>query len=93
MPKFKIPKPKLNAKTHIAMGLAFLVITLLLAAVSLQLVPDRLGAVRESRATLAQTVAINSSAFIVKPVEIRRRRILSRRSPRSLPLYESPVTA
>lgn len=66
MPKFKIPKLKLNAKTHIAMGLAFLVVTLLLAAVSLHLVPDRLGAIRESRATLAETIAINSSAFIVK---------------------------
>jgi hypothetical protein len=30
MPKFKIPKLKLNAKTHIAMGLAFLVVTLLM---------------------------------------------------------------
>ncbi len=66
MPKFKIPKLKLNAKTHIAMGLAFLVVTLLLAAVSLQLLPDRIGAIRASRATLAETVAINSSAFIVK---------------------------
>jgi PAS domain S-box-containing protein len=66
MPKFKIPKLKLNAKTHIAMGLAFLVVTLMLAAVSLHLVPDRLGAIRESRATLAETIAINSSAFIVK---------------------------
>ena len=66
MAKFKIPKLKLNAKTHIAMGLAFLVVTLLLAAVSLQLIPDRMGAIRESRATLAETVAINSSAFIVK---------------------------
>jgi signal transduction histidine kinase/HPt (histidine-containing phosphotransfer) domain-containing protein/ActR/RegA family two-component response regulator len=66
MPKLKIPKLKLNAKTHIAMGLAFLVVTLLLAAVSLQLVPDRLGAIRASRATLAETVAINSSAFIVR---------------------------
>ena len=65
MPRFKIPKLKLNAKTHIAMGLAFLVVTLLLAAVSIQLVPDRIGAIRESRATLAETVAINSSAFIV----------------------------
>jgi len=64
MPKFKIPK--LNAKTHIAMGLAFLVVTLMLAAVSLHLIPDRLGAIRQSRATLAETVAINSSAFIVK---------------------------
>jgi len=70
MPKFKIPKfklmPKLNAKTHIAMGLAFLVVTLLLAAVSLHLIPDRIGAIRQSRATLAETVAINSSAFIIK---------------------------
>ena len=70
MPKFKFPKlklmPKLNAKTHIAVGLAFLVVTLLLAAVSLQLVPDRIAAIRESRATLAETIAINSSAFIIK---------------------------
>jgi PAS domain S-box-containing protein len=66
MPKLKLPKLKLNAKTHIAMGLAFLVITLLLAAVSLRLIPDRIGAVREGRAALAETVAINSSAFIVK---------------------------
>jgi len=66
MPKFKIPKLKLNAKTHIAMGLAFLVVTLLLAAVSLHLIPDRNGAIRESRATIAETVAINSSAFIIK---------------------------
>ncbi len=70
MPKFKLPKlklmPKLNAKTHIAIGLAFLVVTLLLAAVSLQLVPDRIAAIRESRATLSETVAINASAFIIK---------------------------
>ena len=66
MPKLKIPKLKLNAKTHIAVGLAFLVVTLMLAAVSLHLVPDRIGAIRESRATLAETVAINSSAFIIK---------------------------
>ena len=70
MPKFKFPKlklmPKLNAKTHITMGLAFLVVTLLLAAVSLQLVPDRIAAIRESRATLSETIAINASAFIIK---------------------------
>jgi PAS domain S-box-containing protein len=66
MRKFKIPKLKLNAKTHIAMGMAFLVVTLLLAAVSLHLIPDRIGAIRESRATIAETVAINSSAFIIK---------------------------
>ena len=70
MPKFKFPKlklmPKLNAKTHIAMGMAFLVVTLLLAAVSLQLVPDRNASIRESRAKLAETIAINGSAFIIK---------------------------
>jgi hypothetical protein len=66
MPKFKIPKLKLNAKTHIAMGLAFLVVTLLFAAVSLHLIPDRIGAIREGRASLSETVAINTSAFIIK---------------------------
>ena len=56
----------MNAILGFTDGLAFLVITLLLAAVSLQLIPDRMGAIRQSRATLAETVAINSSAFIVK---------------------------
>ena len=54
----------LNAKTHIALGQCFLLMTLLLAAVALGLVPDRLGAVREGRAALAEAIAIHGSSLI-----------------------------
>ena len=68
IPGLKIPGLKLNlsAKTHIALGQTFLVVTVVLLAVSLNLVPDRVGALRQSRATLAEAIAISSSGAIVK---------------------------
>ena len=36
----------LNTKTYIALGLSFLVVSLVLAAIFLGLVPDRIGAIR-----------------------------------------------
>ena len=68
LPGLKLPGLKLNlsAKTHIALGQTFLVVTVVLLAVSLNLVPDRLGALRQSRATLAEAIAISSSGAIVK---------------------------
>ena len=56
---------KLSAKAHIAMGEAFLIVTLMLTAVLLGLVPDRLGALRQGRATLAESIAISSSGHII----------------------------
>ena len=47
----------LNTKTYIALGLSFLVVSLVLAAIFLGLVPDRIGAIREGRATLAESLA------------------------------------
>lgn len=66
MPKFRIPKPKLTAKTPIAMGLAVFESTPLLTAACLELISNRIGAIRENHATLVEAVAIDSYAFIVK---------------------------
>ncbi len=68
LPGLKIPGLKLNLspKTHIALGQTFLVVTVVLLAVSLNLVPDRIGALRQSRATMSEAIAIASSGAIVK---------------------------
>ncbi len=55
----------LQAKTHIALGQAFLVLTILLSAVMLNLLPDRDGAIREGRAALAEAVAVQSSTLMI----------------------------
>jgi PAS domain S-box-containing protein len=55
---------RLSARCHIALGLTFLVLSLILMALYLGLVPDRLGAVRTGRAALAEAIAANSSVFI-----------------------------
>ncbi len=54
----------LSAKFHITIGLGFLLVSLLLSAIFLGLVPDRHGAIREGRANLAEAVAASSSLFI-----------------------------
>ena len=54
----------LDAKAHIALGQTFLLVTLLLAALSLGLVPDRQQAVRMGRAALAESIAISVSALV-----------------------------
>ena len=54
----------LSAKFHIALGESLLVVSLLLTALFLGLVPDRIGAIRESRAALAEVLAVNSSIFV-----------------------------
>ncbi len=54
----------LSAKFHIALGESLLVVSMLLTALFLGLVPDRIGAIRESRAALAEVLAVNSSIFV-----------------------------
>ena len=56
----------LNARTHIAMGLAFLVASSLLGASFLGLVPDRAGAMREGRAALTESLAISTTAMLAR---------------------------
>ncbi len=55
---------RLSAKFHIAMGQTFLLVSLVLVALFLGLVPDRVGAIREGRAALAEVIAADSSALI-----------------------------
>jgi PAS domain S-box-containing protein len=53
-----------NTRTYIALGLASIVSTTLLAASFLGLVPDRDGAVRAGRLALAESVAASSAALL-----------------------------
>ncbi len=56
----------LKARTYIALGQTLLVVSVLLIAVFLGLVPDRLGAQREGRAALAEAIAANSAGLVVQ---------------------------
>ena len=61
----------LNAKAHIALGQCCLLLTLLLGAISLGLVPDRQQAVRHGRSALAEAVAVSGSALVTR-ADLRR---------------------
>jgi PAS domain S-box-containing protein len=54
----------LPARTHIALGLAAIVTTGLLLAVFIGLLPDRVGAVRQGRIALAESIAVTSTTLI-----------------------------
>jgi PAS domain S-box-containing protein len=54
----------LPARTHIAIGLAGIVTTAVLLAVFIGLLPDRIGALREGRIALAESVAATSTTLI-----------------------------
>ena len=62
---------RLTAKFHIAIGQTALLVSLILVALYLGLVPDRLGAIREGRAALAEAIAANTTAFISQ-ADLRR---------------------
>ncbi len=51
-------------RTHIALGLSFVLFSVLLLALLLGLVPDEQRAVRAGRATMAEAIAANGSALI-----------------------------
>ncbi len=55
---------RLSAKCHIALGLTFLLVSLVLVSFYLGFIPDRLGAIRAGRAALAESIAANSSVYI-----------------------------
>jgi PAS domain S-box-containing protein len=59
-------KKVLTTRTYLAMGLAFLVASLLLAAAFFGLMPDRAAAVREGRAALAELAAANATALATR---------------------------
>ncbi|TVT70312.1 MAG: response regulator [Denitromonas halophila] len=57
---------KLDAKAHIAIGLAFLVISIVLAAGFLGLIPDRAAAVRDGRIALAEAMAASAAEMTAR---------------------------
>ena len=54
----------LNPKIRITTGLVGIVISLVMLAFFLNIVPDRNSAVREGRAALAETIAVYSTALV-----------------------------
>jgi PAS domain S-box-containing protein len=62
---------RLTTKTYIALGQSFLLLSILLSAVYLGLLPDRDGAVRPGRAALAEALAANGSTFVTQS-DLRR---------------------
>ncbi len=57
---------KLSAKFHLALGLTSIVMTLLLTATMLNLIPDRQNAVMHGRVALAESIASSSTLFIAQ---------------------------
>ena len=57
---------KLSAKFHLALGLTSIVMTLLLLATVLNLIPDRQQAVLDGRLALAEAIASSSTLFLGK---------------------------
>ncbi|MPZ43279.1 MAG: response regulator [Betaproteobacteria bacterium] len=55
---------RLSSRFHLALGLCSLLLSIVLLAIYLGLVPDRDHAVRASRATLAETIAVSCSALL-----------------------------
>jgi len=62
---------RLSAKCHIALGLTFLLISLVMASFYVGVIPDRNGAIRDGRAAMAESIAANSSIFITQS-DLRR---------------------
>jgi PAS domain S-box-containing protein len=54
----------LTAKSRVSLGQSSIIISLVLLAGFLGLIPDRYGAIREGRASLAETIAIYSSTLV-----------------------------
>ncbi len=56
----------LNTKLRIVIGLTGLIVSLIMLAFFLKIVPDRIAAVREGRAALAESIAVYSTALVMK---------------------------
>ena len=67
----------LSTKSRLAIGQVSLLVSVLLTASLLGLMPDRTGAVREGRAALAEAIAANSSALLTQQDIERLEGILS----------------
>lgn len=68
---------RLHARTRITLGLVLLLVSVLLLAFPIGLVPDRRGAVMRRRGTLCETLAIAGSARIQKSEFAQRDAVLA----------------
>ena len=66
----------LSSRFHLALGLSSLVVSVLLMAQFAGLVPDRDGALRAGRVTLAETVAVSSMAMLAEEDRGRLQQVL-----------------
>ena len=66
----------LSTKSRMAIGLVSLVVSILMTASLLGLMPDRIAAVRDGRAALAEAIAANSSIMITQKAVDRLEGIL-----------------
>ena len=64
---------QLSAKFRVAMGQVSLLVSLILVALLLGLIPDRQSAIRQGRAALTEAIALDASVFITND-DIRRLR-------------------
>ena len=65
-----------GTKAHLAVGLSAIVTTAVVFAMLLGLLPDRLGAQREGRVSLAESVAASASALLTAEEERRLESVL-----------------
>ena len=78
---------RLSSRFHLALGLSSIVVTLLLGALFIGLVPDRDGALRAGRASLAETVAVGATVLLDDEDDQRLEQMLGfivRRDPKLL---------
>ncbi|MDH5513091.1 MAG: hypothetical protein OEY27_07765, partial [Gammaproteobacteria bacterium] len=77
----------LSARSHIALGLSMLTVSLLLAAAFLGLVPDRASAIRDGRTALAEALATTGTALATRgelPLLESTLRLVVKRTPEIL---------
>lgn len=56
----------MNTKFRVVFGLAGIIVSLVLMAIFFGFIPDRTGAIRTGRTNLAETIAIHSTAMVMK---------------------------
>jgi PAS domain S-box-containing protein len=72
----KLGLKHLSSRFHLALGLSSLVVSVLLAAQFVGLIPDRDSVVRDARVTLAETVAASSMAMLGEEDRSRLQQVL-----------------
>ncbi len=67
---------RLNAKAHVSLGLSGILVSLVVVAVLLGIMPDESRTRREGRAAMAEAVAANTTAFVSQSDLLRLEKVL-----------------